>query len=59
MIFKVEKIVVKRLDYDEVREDIEKALLEKKKEEIWNEWWKKNFEDFKKSSEIEIRLGGG
>ena len=59
VIFKVEKIVVERLDYDEVKKDIEKELLEKKKEEIWNRWWKENFEEFKKSSEIEIKLGGG
>ncbi len=59
VIFRVGKIVVENLDYEKVKKDIEKLLLEKKKEEIWNRWWKKNFEAFKKNSQIEIKLGGG
>ena len=58
VIFMVADKKVERLDYEKVKGEIERRLLEEKREKIWNEWWKKNFEEFKKESEIKILIGG-
>ncbi len=58
VIFMVKEKKKETLKYEDVKKEIEKKLLEEKKEEIWNKWWKKNFEAFKKSSDIKILLGG-
>ena len=44
---------------EKVKEDIANTLLNDKKNRIWNVWLKKNFNEFKKQSKVEILLGGG
>ncbi len=58
VIFMVKEKRTDILKYEDVRKKIEEKLLEQKKEEIWNSWWKKHFNEFKKSSEIKLFLGG-
>ncbi len=42
--------------FDEIKDEIKKKLLEKKKEEIWNKWWNTEFEEFEKNSEIKVLM---
>ncbi len=58
VIFMIKEKKKETLKYEEVKKDIERKLLAEKKEKIWNEWWKKHFEEFKKKSDIKILLGG-
>ncbi len=58
VIFMVKEKKREVLKYEDVKKEIEKKLLEEKREEIWNKWWKRNFEAFKKNSDIKVLLGG-
>jgi len=60
--FMLYKVVEKRASsykkFEEVKEEIINKLLSEKKAQIWNDWFNKTFEEFKKNSHIEIKLGG-
>ncbi|PLV58390.1 peptidyl-prolyl cis-trans isomerase [Thermotoga sp. KOL6] len=60
--FVLYKIVEKRTSsyktFDEVKEEIINKLLSDKKTQLWSDWFEKAFEEFKKKSQIEIKLGG-
>ncbi|PLV57014.1 peptidyl-prolyl cis-trans isomerase [Thermotoga sp. SG1] len=60
--FVLYKVVEKRASsykkFEEVKEEIINKLLLDKKTQIWNDWFNKTFEEFKKNSHIEIKLGG-
>ena len=60
--FVLYKIVEKRAtsykSFDEVKEEIVNKLLSDKRSQLWKDWFNKVFEDFKKNSQIEIKLGG-
>ncbi|RLA95470.1 MAG: hypothetical protein DRG83_18645, partial [Deltaproteobacteria bacterium] len=57
---KIGKVTEKKIPgLSEVKDDIEKILLEKKKEEVWKKWWEARFNTYKKRSKIEILIGGG
>ncbi len=43
---------------NDIKDEIEKMLLEKKKEQYWKQWWEKRLEDYRKRSNIKILLGG-
>ena len=56
------KVVEKRSSsykkFEEVKQEIMDKLLADKKNQLWNDWFNKVFEEFKKNSQIEIKLGG-
>ncbi len=60
VLIKIGKVTEKKIPgLSEVKDDIEKILLEKKKEEVWKKWWEARFNTYKKRSKIEILIGGG